>query len=63
VDEKMKNLYKQLGRTCACDDKEVIRANKFDALLIAADSEVEEGNYDDMEKIIAYLESQLVSLE
>jgi hypothetical protein len=63
VDEKMKNLYKQLGRTCACDDKEVLRANKLDALLIAADSEVEEGNYDDMDKIIAYLQSQLVSLE
>src|SRR6185503_16218080 len=23
VDQKMKSLYKQLGRTCACDDKEV----------------------------------------
>jgi hypothetical protein len=59
VDDGMKQLYAAIGRNCACDDKEVQRANKLDALLIAADSEVEQGNYDDMDEIIAYLETQL----
>lgn len=63
VDQKIKTLYGAIGRNCACDDKEVIRANKLDALLISADSEVEQGNYDDMSLIIAYLESQLTQLE
>lgn len=62
VDQKMKNLYKAIGRNCACDDKEVQRDNRLDALLIAADSEVESGNYDDMEAIIAYLEPQLTQI-
>jgi hypothetical protein len=62
VDQKMKEVYAQIGRSCACDDKEVIRANRLDALLIAADSEVENGNYDDMAKIIEYLEQQLKGL-
>lgn len=63
VDQKMKTLFAAIGRNCACDEKEVLRANRLDALLIAADSEVEQGNYDDMDKIITYLESQLTQLE
>jgi hypothetical protein len=59
VDQKMKNLYKALGRDCACDDQAVQAANRLDALLIAADAQVQDGNYDDMEKIIEYLEEQL----
>lgn len=63
VDQKMKNLYAAIGRNCACDDKEVIRDNKLDSLLISADADVEQGNYDDMAKVIAYLEAQLTQLE
>lgn len=63
VDQKMKLLYAGIGDTCACDDKAVIRANNLYALLIAANSEVTSGNYDDMEKIIAYLESKLGQLQ
>lgn len=62
VDSKMKNAFKILGRNCACDDKEVLRDVKLDALLIAADAEVEDGNYDDMAFIIEYLEQQLISI-
>lgn len=59
VDEKMKNLYKNIAYQCACDDQAVIQANEYDAMLIAADSAVEEGNYDEMQRIIDWLESKL----
>lgn len=59
VDQKMKELFGNLGRDCACDSQDTVRAMKLDSLLISADSEVENGNYDDMQKIIAYLESKL----
>lgn len=62
VDQKMKELFGDLGRNCACDDLEVVRACKLDALLISADAEVENGNYDDMAAIIAYLEQQLTEI-
>jgi hypothetical protein len=61
VDQKMKNLYKALGRDYACDNQAVLSANRLDALLISADAQVQDGNYDDMEKIIEYLESQLTA--
>lgn len=60
VDEKMQSLYKTIGEKCACDSQENIRANNLFALLVAADSEATAGNYDNMEKIIDYLESQLL---
>lgn len=62
VDDAMKSLFRKMGRDCACDDQENQHAYKMDGLLIAADSEVNGGNYDEMEKIIAYLESQLSQL-
>jgi hypothetical protein len=62
VDESMKRLFASLGKYRACDDKEVERADRLDALLIAADSEVTQGNYDDMDKIIQDLNSQLTPL-
>lgn len=62
VDQKIKNLFKSLGRDCACDSQEVTRATRLDALLISADAEVQDGNYDDMQKIIQDLESQLTEV-
>lgn len=59
ADSGIKDLFANMGRTCGCDEVANKKAYKLDGLLIAADSEVEQGNYDDMEKIIAYLESQL----
>jgi len=63
VDDKIKRLFAAIGRNCGCDDKAVQRAEGLDALLISADSEVEQGNYDQMDHIITYLESQLTQLE
>lgn len=60
ADEGVKQLFAAMGRTCGCDEKANKKAYLLDGLLISSDSEVEQGNYDDMEKIIAYLESQLV---
>lgn len=59
ADDGIKELFANMGRTCGCDEKANKKAYLLDGLLIAADAEVEQGNYDDMEKIIAYLESQL----
>ena len=62
VDQKMKNVFKSIGRNCGCDDTEVQRAMKSYALLVAADSEVNDDNYDDMEQIIAELEANLTQV-
>lgn len=62
VDEKVKKLFVQMGDKCACDQDENKRAYQMNGLLISANSEVNSGNYDKMEKIIAYLESQLSQL-
>lgn len=59
VMEKIKNMYKNIGYQCACDDSAVIRANRMNAMLIAANSEVTQGNYDDMDRIIQWLEANL----
>ncbi len=61
IDSSMKELFAAMGATCACDDKANKRAYTLDGLLISADSAVNSGNYDEMEKIIRYLDSQLVS--
>jgi hypothetical protein len=62
VDQKMKNVFKELGRNCGCDDTEVKRAMKLYALLVSANSEVNDDNYDDMEKIIVELEANLTQV-
>lgn len=59
VDDKMRKIFRKMGRNLGCDEKENKNAYKYDGLLIAADSEVNAGNYDEMEKIIEYLESKL----
>ena len=62
VDQKLKEKFKQIGRNCACDDTQVKLAVKLNALLVSANAEVNDGNYDDMAAIILYLESQLQQL-
>lgn len=59
ADDGVKELFKNMGSTCGCDEKLNKKAYLLDGLLIAADAAVEAGNYDEMEKIINYLESQL----
>lgn len=60
ADNGVKELFRNLGVTCACDDKANFKAYKSYGMLVAADSEVEQGNYDLMDKIITELESWLV---
>ncbi len=60
ADEGVKQLFRNMANTCGCDEKANKKAYLLDGLLIAADSEVTQGNYDLMENIISYLESQLV---
>ncbi len=57
VDECVKNKFANLAN-CGCDDKNNKNAYYMNGLLIAADSAVLSGNYDDMQKIIASLESK-----
>jgi hypothetical protein len=57
VDECVKNKFANLSN-CGCDDKNNKNAYYMNGLLIAADSAVLSGNYDDMQKIIASLESK-----
>jgi hypothetical protein len=59
VDQAIKLLFRNMARTCGCDEKDNKRAYLYNGLLIAANSEVEGSNYDEMQKIILYLESQL----
>jgi hypothetical protein len=59
ADQGVKQLFANMAKTCACDDKANKIAYTLYGYLIGADSEVLQGNYDDMEEIIEYLESQL----
>lgn len=59
ADDGIKELFKAMGANCGCDEKANKRAYLLDGLLISADSAVNSDNYDEMEKIIEYLESQL----
>lgn len=59
ADAGVKELFANMAKTCGCDDKANKKAYLLDGLLIAADAAVEQDNYDEMETIIAYLESQL----
>lgn len=59
ADDGIKELFKNMGATCGCDEKANKKAYLLDGLLISADAAVEAGNYDEMDKIITYLESQL----
>jgi hypothetical protein len=59
ADDGVKDLFAAMAANCGCDEKANKRAYTLDGLLIAADSAVESGNYDDMEKIIRTLESKL----
>lgn len=63
ADNGLKVLFRNFWTTCGCDEASNKKLYKLDALLIAADSEVLSGNYDDMQKIIASLESQLAQTE
>lgn len=60
ADEGVKLLFANMSATCGCDEKANKKAYLLDGLLIGADSEVQQTNYDLMDKIITYLESQLV---
>lgn len=62
VDDELKNLFAAMGADCGCDEKANKRAYKLRGLLIAADSAVNSDNYDEMDKIITYLNSQLSQL-
>lgn len=57
ADECVKNKFKNLAN-CGCDDKNNKNAYYLNGLLIAADSAVLSENYDEMQKIIALLESK-----
>lgn len=63
VDGKIKDLFAAMGNTCACDESANKEAYKMNGLLISANSEVNSGNYDKMEKIIRYIESQLTQMQ
>lgn len=62
ADDGIKELFKAMGQNYGCDEVANKRAYKLDGLLIAADSAVNSSNYDEMDKIITYLESQLTQL-
>lgn len=62
VDEGMRELFARMGAECGCDQQANYKAYKLNGLLISANSEVASGNYDNMDKIITYIESQLVQL-
>ena len=62
VDDKIKNLFAAMADNCGCNEKENQRAYRLRGLLISADSEVNSGNYDEMDKIITYLYAQLTQL-
>lgn len=59
VDDGIKELFANMGRTCGCDEVSNKKAYKLYGMLVSADSQVRAGNYDDMQKIIAYIEAQL----
>jgi hypothetical protein len=62
VDEGMRELFARMGAECGCDLQQNYKAYKLNGLLISANSAVASGNYDEMDKIITYIASQLVQL-
>jgi hypothetical protein len=62
VDAGIKLLFAAMTANCGCDDAANKQAYKMNGFLIAANAEVASENYDDMEHIIAYLQTQLSQL-
>ena len=62
VDEKMRDYFSSMGAKYGCDDQQNYKAWKLNGLLQSANSAVASGNYDEMDKIIAYIEAQLVQV-
>jgi hypothetical protein len=60
ADDGIKQLFRNMSATCGCDEQANKKAYKLDGLLISADSEVQSGNYDLMDKIITDVEAQLI---
>lgn len=62
VDQGLKLLFRNIAGDCGCDDKKNKKYYLLYSLLVGADSEVQGSNYDEMQKVILYIESQLSQL-
>lgn len=62
VDQGLKLLFRNIAGECGCDDKKNKKYYLLYSLLVGADSEVQGSNYDEMQKVILYIESQLSQL-